>query len=149
MSWHETHIRVRFNEVDPWGMVWYANYFSYIDVARCEVLEKFELLPDTLVKLGYIAPVYHVNSTFKHPARFNDLLRIRVTLRPQRAAKLVFLFEILQSETGKVVMHGETTQVLLNAEGFMIYKLTGVLAERIQALTSFLCGAPNKGSKTT
>lgn len=144
MQWHETLIRVRFNEVDSWGVVWYGNYFSYIDVARCEVLEKFDLLPDTLVKMGYTAPVYNITSTFKSPARFNDPLVIRISLRPQKSAKLVFIFQILHADTKKLIMRGETTQVLLNSEGYMIYKLTGDLAEKIEALTSYLCGPSDK-----
>lgn len=148
MQWHETSIRVRFNEVDSWGVVWYANYFSYIDVARCEVLEKFDLLPDTLVEMGYTAPVYNVISTFKSPARFNDPLSIRLTLRPQKTAKLVFIFEILHEKTRRLIMYGETTQVLLNSEGYMIYKITGTLAEKIAALTAYLCATPDKDTDT-
>ena len=144
MQWYETLIRVRFNEVDSWGVVWYANYFSYIDVARCEVLEKFDLLPDTLVKMGYTAPVYNITSTFKSPARFNDQLLIRISLRPQKSAKLVFVFQILHADTKKLIMRGETTQVLLNSEGYMVYKLSGDLAKKIEALTRFLCDPSEK-----
>lgn len=148
MQWHETLIKVRFNEVDSWGVVWYANYFSYIDVARCEILEKFDLLPDTLVRMGYTAPVYNITSTFKSPARFNDSLLIRISLRPQKSAKLVFIFQILHADTKKLIMRGETTQVLLNSEGYMIYKLTGELAKKITALTNFLCGPSEKDTNT-
>lgn len=148
MQWHETLIRVRFNEVDSWGVVWYGNYFSYLDVARCEVLEKFDLLPDTLAKMGYTAPVYNITSTFKSPARFNDSLLIRISLRPQKAAKLVFVFQILHASTKKLIMHGETTQVLLNSEGYMIYKFTDALAQKIEALTSYLCRPSDKDTNT-
>jgi acyl-CoA thioester hydrolase len=148
MQWHETLIRVRFNEVDSWGIVWYGNYFSYLDVARCEVLEKFDLLPDTLVKMGYTAPVYNIASTFKSPARFNDMLLIRISLQPQKSAKLVFVFQILHASTKKLIMHGETTQVLLNSEGYMVYKLTGALAQKIEALTSYLCQPSDKDTNT-
>jgi len=149
MHWHETPIRVRFNEVDQWGIVWYANYFAYIDAARCEVLGKFDLMPDTIVNMGYTAPIYHVTSTFKSPARFNDPLLVRITLRPQKSAKLVFVFEIRHAENGKLIMHGESTQVLLNRDGYMIYKITGPLAERINALSQHLCGTPDKDTSST
>ena len=148
MQWHETLIRVRFNEVDSWGVVWYANYFSYIDVARCEVLEKFVLLPDTLVNMGYTAPVYNINSTFKSPARFNDSLLVCISLLPQKSAKLVFIFQIFHADTKKLIMRGETTQVLLNSDGYMIYKLTGELAKKIEALTSYMCRPSDKDTNT-
>lgn len=138
MHWHETSIRVRFNEVDQWGIVWYPNYFAYVEVARCEVLERVGLLPDALLSMGYTAPVIDLSCRFKSPARFNDPLVVRMTLRPQKTAKLVFRFEITHHKTGKMIMRGESTQVLLNSEGYMIYKLKGPLAAKIEALTAYL-----------
>jgi len=138
MPWHETLIRVRFNEVDPWGVVWYANYFIYVEAARCEILERFDLLPDALWSHGYTAPVIRLSADFKAPARFNDRLTVRMAIRPQETAKLVFAFQIVHHERGHLIMQGETEQVLLNHRGSMIYRLTGELADKVQAMSDSL-----------
>lgn len=137
MKYHESSVRVRFNEVDQWGIVWYANYFAYVEVARSEVLAEVGLLPDLLSSLGYTAPLINITSNFKSPARFHDELVVQISLVPQKTAKLVFVFRIVQAETGKVVMEGESTQVLLNNKGFMVYTLEGEIAEKIGDLLAY------------
>ncbi len=137
MKYHESRVQVRFNEVDQWGIVWYANYFAYIEVARSEVLARVGLLPDVLSSLGYTAPIINLTSNFKSSARFLDELIVQMTLVPQKAAKLVFSFRIIQAESGKLVMEGETTQVLLNNKGFMVYTLEGELAAKIGDLVAY------------
>lgn len=137
MKYHESRVQVRFNEVDQWGIVWYANYFAYVEVARSEVLARVGLLPDVLSSLGYTAPIINLTANFKSSARFHDELRVQISLVPQVTAKLVFTFRILRADTGKLVMEGESTQVLLNNKGFMVYTLDGALAERIGALTAY------------
>lgn len=137
MKYHESRVQVRFNEVDQWGIVWYANYFAYVEVARSEVLAKVGLLPDVLSSLGYTAPIINLTSNFKSSARFHDELVVKITLVPQKTAKLVFAFRILQADTGTLVMEGESTQVLLNNKGFMVYTLKGELAEKIGDLVAY------------
>lgn len=137
MKYHESRVQVRFNEVDQWGIVWYANYFAYVEVARSEVLARVGLLPDVLSLLGYTAPIIKLTSNFKSSARFHDELVVQITLVPQKVAKLVFAFRIVQAATGTLVMEGESTQVLLNKKGFMVYTLTGELAAKIGDLVAY------------
>jgi acyl-CoA thioester hydrolase len=137
MKYHESRVQVRFNEVDQWGIVWYANYFAYVEVARSEVLARVGLLPDVLSSLGYTAPIINLAANFKSSARFHDELLVHISLVPQVTAKLVFAFRILRADTGKLVMEGESTQVLLNNKGFMVYTLDGELAARIGELTAY------------
>jgi acyl-CoA thioester hydrolase len=137
MRWHESRVRVRFNEVDQWGVVWYANYFAYVESARGDVLAVCNLLPHELIRLGYTAPVVALSCQFKAPARFRDSLVVRMRLLPQETAKLVFEFRIVNEDTGTLVMEGETAQVLLDSSGRMIYKLKGPVAERLNVLAEY------------
>ncbi|MDX1448951.1 MAG: thioesterase family protein, partial [Acidimicrobiia bacterium] len=40
MSGHRTSITVRFSDLDPWGHVNHARYFSYFESARIELLDE-------------------------------------------------------------------------------------------------------------
>ncbi len=137
MQVFETEVKVRFNEVDQWGIVYYANYFTYVEVARAELLEKVGLLPTLLSGTGFTAPIVNVQADFKSSAAFNDVLYVQLCLVPQITAKLVFAFKILDKETGTVVMEGESTQVLLNEKGFMVFILDGKLARKMHDLHDF------------
>jgi acyl-CoA thioester hydrolase len=137
MKYFETEITVRFNEVDQWGIVYYANYFTYVEVARAELLGKVGLLPDILSGIGYTAPIVSLRADFRSPARFNEVLKVRLFLVPQPAAKLVFDFKIFNKKSEKLVMEGESTQVLLNEKGYMVFQLKEDLADKINNLQNY------------
>ncbi len=141
MEVFETEVKVRFNEVDQWGIVYYANYFTYVEVARSALLEKVGLLPTLLSGIGYTAPIVNLQSNFKSSAKFNEVLRVQLYLIPQVTAKLVFGFKILSKETGKVVMDGQSTQVLLNNKGFMVFQIEGELEKKMADLHDFFTNA--------
>lgn len=137
MKTFETEVKVRFNEVDQWGIVYYANYFTFIEVARSELLEKVGLLPTLLSGIGYTAPIVSLQSNFRSSAVFNEVLTVQLFLIPQITAKLVFGFKVIGKESGKLIMEGESTQVLLNEKGFMVFVLEDELAAKMEALHAY------------
>jgi acyl-CoA thioester hydrolase len=131
MQWFETEETVRFNEVDEWGMAWYGHYLAWFEVGRMALLRRFDLLPNQMVDLGYIAPVINVTCKYKHSARSGDRILIRTTVVKPEIAALIFKFEILLKEDRRLLARGETTQVLLTTTNKMIYRLSGELERRI------------------
>jgi YbgC/YbaW family acyl-CoA thioester hydrolase len=140
MRWHEVQVTIRFNEADPWGIVWYPNYFAYVEEAKADLFSRFGLLPHQLTDMGFLAPVIKATCDYKSSARPHDRVTVRLTLRPQETACLVIRFEIVDSASRRLLVRGETTQVLLNAKGYLLYRLTGEVAERIGALAAHLTG---------
>ena len=140
-EWVETEVKVRFEEVDPWQIVWYGNYLSYFEVGRTALLEKFDLLADQITGLGYRTPVVDLKARFKSPARFNDRLQVRATVRVPETASLTFDFEIYRPADDALIVLGETTQVLLSRDGKMIYRFSGTLKDRVDQMVAF-CNPP-------
>jgi acyl-CoA thioester hydrolase len=136
-QWLETEVKVRFEEVDPWQIVWYGNYLSYFEVARTALLEKFDLLANVITDLGFRTPVVALKTRFKSPARFNDLLKVRAAVRVPETAALIFDFEIHRPADQALIAAGETTQVLLSLDGKMIYRFSGPLKERVDRMVAF------------
>jgi len=137
MKYDETEIKVRFNEVDSWGMVWHGHYLSWFEVGRMALLGKFRLLPKDFAQMGYIAPVVDLKCIFKEPARFNEEVLIRTTvLKPTKAA-LTFRFQALRKSDGKLLASGEETQVLLTLDGRMLYIIPQDLQARFQPLFDY------------
>ena len=134
MRWIETEETVRFNEVDQWGMAWYGHYMAWFEVGRMVLLRKFDLLPEQIVELGYIAPVIRLSCEFKHPASFGDIIVIRAGVVKPEIAALIFKFEVLLKEGRTLLATGETMQVLMTTERKMIYRLSGQLESRIKEM---------------
>lgn len=140
MQWVETGEIVRFNEVDAWGMAWYGNYMAWFEVGRMALLARFDLLPDQMVDLGFIAPIIKLTCDYKQPVACGDRIVIRTTAVKPEIAALNFMFEIVAQTDRSLIAQGQTTQVLLTTDKKMIYRLSGELAERIDKLLDFCSG---------
>jgi len=138
MKYDETEIRVRFNEVDSWGMVWHGHYIAWFEVGRMALLRKFGLLPEDFTRMGYRAPVVDLKCTFKESARLDEEILIRTTvLKPTKAA-LTFQFQVQRKKDGRLLAAGEETQVLLALDGRMLYVIPPDMEERLKRLFDYL-----------
>ncbi|MQY69263.1 MAG: acyl-CoA thioesterase [Firmicutes bacterium] len=138
MKYYETEIRVRFNEVDQWGMVWHGHYISYFEMGRIDLAQRFDLTPADFVKMGYIAPVIELKCNYKEPARDDEELIIRTTLEKPTKAALTFKYQILRKKGKKLLVEGETTQVLLNKKGELVFVIPQKIKKRIDRLLTYL-----------
>ncbi len=138
MKYDETEIRVRFNEVDSWGMVWHGHYIAWFEVGRMALLGKFQLLPQDFSGMGYIAPVVDLKCAYKEPARLDEEILIRTTIVKPTKAALTFLFQVLRKSDRKLLASGEETQVLLTLDGKMLYYLPQALQEKLRLLLDYL-----------
>jgi acyl-CoA thioester hydrolase len=141
MKYHETEIRVRFNEVDQWGMVWHGHYISYFEIGRIDLARGFGLTPADFVKMGYTAPVIELKCNYKEPARNDEELIIRTTLEKPTKAALTFKYQILRKRDKKLLIEGETTQVLLDKNGELVLVIPQEIKKRIDRLLTYLAAS--------
>ena len=103
----ETTIRVRYAETDTMGIVYYANYFVYMEVARVEYLRQHGW-PMAKVDRKIHMPVVDASCRFVKPARLDDLLRLACRVSDKKRASFTFAYEITHAETGELIATGET-----------------------------------------
>ena len=137
MRWVETDVKVRFNEVDEWGMTWYGHYMAWFEVGRMSLLKRFDLLPRQMVELGFIAPIIHLECDYKQPSACDDEVIIRTTAIKPEIAALIFKFDILLKKNRSLLASGQTTQVLLTTGRKMVYRLSGEIERRITRLVDY------------
>lgn len=107
---HETKIRVRYGETDTMGYVYYGHYASYYEVGRTDMIRKAGLTYRSMEESGIMLPVVHLECKFIKPARYDDLLIIRTTIRKMPTARISFFYEIFNEE-GEKINEGETSLV--------------------------------------
>lgn len=110
---HETKIRVRYGETDTMGYVYYGNYANYYEVARTDMIRTAGMTYRSMEDSGILLPVVHLECHFLKPARYDDLLTIRTTLRNMPSAKIEFDYEIF-NEAGEKINEGNTRLVFTN-----------------------------------
>jgi acyl-CoA thioester hydrolase len=113
MKHHEINIRVRYAETDQMGVVYHGNFAQYFEVARVEWLRELGISYKLMEQEGIMLPVVNLNINFKHPAVYDDLLKIRTCLRQKPTAKIIFDYQIF-NENDVLVATAESTLVFVN-----------------------------------
>jgi len=137
MRYHETNITVRFNEIDAYRVAWHGHYVAWMEIGRSALAGQFGLDVFQLTALGYLGPVIALELKFLRPARFNDLLTIRTTLRRTATATLEFVTTIVGADGTKCAT-GVTTHALTDLNGVLQFQLPGEIAERINRMLAWL-----------
>lgn len=140
MTWDETELTVRFNEVDSYQVAWHGHYVGWMEIGRMALARRFGLDPFQLAELGYLGPVVQLELKYLRPAHCNDLLTVRTSLEPSEAANLIFVCEILGSD-GVRLAHGRTVHALTDRDGVLQFRLPAEVAERVAELQRWATGA--------
>lgn len=109
----ETKIRVRYAETDQMGYVYYGNYATYYEVARVEMLRSLGSSYKMLEDNGIMMPVLDMQSQYLKPAKYDDLITVRVCMPEKPAVRIRFTYEIF-SEAGELLNTGETKLVFVD-----------------------------------
>ncbi|MDO9536675.1 MAG: thioesterase family protein [Bacillota bacterium] len=117
MKHNETIIRVRYKDTDQMGVAYYANYFIWFEVGRCEFFRGLGMSYKNLEQNEIFLPVIEAYCKYKYPARYDDELKINTRLNVLQEVKLAFQYEILSVEKNKLLVVGETTHAFVNKRG--------------------------------
>jgi len=109
MITRDYQVRVRYKETDAMGIVHHSNYPVYYEQARTEFLRSFGTTYKALEERGVMLPISEITMKFLRPARYDDVLTVRITLPELPAARLIFDHEIYNERgellnTGRVVL---------------------------------------------
>ena len=112
---------VRFSEVDSMNVVWHGSYPLYFEDAREAFGAKYGLEYKSFRDNGYFAPLVELTFHYKRPIRYGMKPRIDITYRPTEAAKIVFDYEIHDSETDELMATGHSVQVFMGTDHQLVW----------------------------
>lgn len=109
-------VRVYYEDTDLAGIVYYANYFRYIERGRTEFLrargvDQMALKDET----GVVFAVRKVTAEYLSPARMDDLLTVETSVMETGGARLRMAQRVLRDETP--LFEAEVEIVALGAKG--------------------------------
>ena len=107
-------IEIRFSEVDMMQVVWHGAYALYFEDAREAFGAKYGLSYMGYVDHGYFAPIVEQTIHYKKPIRYGMKPRIDIIYRPTEAAKIVFDYEIYDTDSGDLMATGHSVQVFMD-----------------------------------
>jgi acyl-CoA thioester hydrolase len=113
----EARLRVVYGDTDQMGVVYYANYLRYFEFSRSEYIRSRGHSYREIEAQGARLPVIEAKATYKAPARYDDLLVIRVRVEEMKRASLRFAYEVRRDGEDEILCVGHTVHACIDAKG--------------------------------
>jgi acyl-CoA thioester hydrolase len=89
-----TRVRVRYAETDAAGVVYHADYLTYFEVARIELLRALGHPVNDIEARGVVLPVVEARVKYLRPARLDDLLDVSLEVSTVGPVSFAFDYEV-------------------------------------------------------
>ncbi|MBA4020061.1 MAG: thioesterase [Pirellula sp.] len=112
---HDLEIRVRYQETDAMGVLHHANYFTYFEMGRTELLRANGKSYRDLEDGGLLMVIVKIGCNYRRPARYDDVLRLHTVTTRVTAAKIEHEYQMYRGE--ELLCEGHSTLACVDREG--------------------------------
>ena len=113
MREYQFQVRVRYAETDQMGVVYHGNYAQYFEMGRVEWLRNLGVSYKWMEENGIMLPVVSLTMNYKKPARYDELLTLKTSLKKQASVKIEFDYE-LYNEKEELLTTGNSVLVFVD-----------------------------------
>lgn len=115
LTQHEIQFRVRYQETDAQGRVHHANFITYFEIGRVELLRAAGHSYKQLEAEGIMLVVSEVSCDYHGAAEYDDLLRMVTTTVQAKGARIEHRYEIYRDDT--LLCRGRTVVACVDRTG--------------------------------
>jgi len=113
---HTLQFRVRYSETDQMQTFYNSRALEWFEVGRTELSRAVGVPYAEWERRGLLMPLVEARVFFRGRAGYDDLLEMRVTLKAEGRARLLFENHIVQAGTGAPVADGYTVHAMVSLE---------------------------------
>jgi acyl-CoA thioester hydrolase len=114
---HETKCRVRYAETDQMGVVYYANYYVWMEIGRVELVRTLGINYQDIERTdGLLLSVVESSCRYIAPARYDQEIVIATEVADSNSRLLEFKYRIGDAASGQLLARGATKHMWLNRE---------------------------------
>jgi acyl-CoA thioester hydrolase len=110
-------VRVRYAETDKMGVVYYANYFVWFEVARADLLRSLGWSYREMEHAGVALPVIEAECQYHRGAKYDDELEVRAEGRMLSPVRMEFRYEVIRLGDAALAASGRTVHAAVNPNG--------------------------------
>jgi acyl-CoA thioester hydrolase len=115
MPSHQTRVRVRYAETDQMGVVYYANYLVWMEVARVEFCKALGFrYKDMELEDGVLLAVVEAQCRYLYPARFDEEVIVETRIAEANSRLVAFAYEMRLADDDRKVANGSTRHIFCN-----------------------------------
>ena len=130
----QVKINVPFHDCDPMNVVWHGNYARYLEVARCELLNKLDYNYHKMEQSGYCFPIVDMRIKYVDSARFLQSIVVDAYL-VEYESRIKIKYLITCAATGKKLTKAYTTQVAIEiASKEMLFSSPAILVNKVLSI---------------
>ena len=114
---HESRLRVRYAETDQMGVVYYANYYVWMEIGRVELVRSLGFSYRELEeKEGLFLAVIESKCRYLAPARYDQEIVVRTAIVHSTPRIVEFGYRIKSANPDRLLAEGTTRHMWLNRE---------------------------------
>ena len=115
MQTNETSLCVRYAETDQMGVVYYANYFIWMELGRVEYCRSIGFrYRDMEEQDGILLAVIDAQCRYRRPARYDDEVTVRTRVSSANRRGVEFAYEMFVRE--ELIASGSTRHLYLGRD---------------------------------
>ena len=110
--------KAKYYETDQMGIIHHSNYIRWMEEARIDLLDQIGFPYRRFEEMGYISPTRYLRVEYKKSIKFDDEVKIVVSLQELGRVKFTLRYDIYNlSEEGVLSAYGTTTHCFLKKNG--------------------------------
>lgn len=113
----ELDIRVRYAETDQMRVAHHAGYLVWFEAGRTEYIRACGRSYAELEEDGWLLVVIEAHCRYRHPARYDEILKLRTRLQDLGPVRLTFGYELVRAVDGVVLADGWTVHAAVDRRG--------------------------------
>jgi acyl-CoA thioester hydrolase len=111
----DTAITVPFFDVDSMNIVWHGHYCKYLEVARCNLLDKLGYNYTAMKHSGFMFPIVDMQIKYIQPLVFEQQVVVKASL-VEWEYRLKIHYVITDATSGAVLSKAHTVQAAVDAQ---------------------------------
>ncbi len=115
LTQHDLQIRVRYQETDAMGLLHHANYLTYFELGRTEMLRAAGATYKQIEEQGLFLVVSEITCRYLRPAEYDDLLTLRTTVVSARGARIQHEYQLFRG--AERLATGRSTVACVDKQG--------------------------------
>ncbi|HEY0873961.1 MAG TPA: thioesterase family protein [Vicinamibacterales bacterium] len=112
-----TTLRVRYAETDKMGVVYYANFLVWFEVARADLLRALGWTYREMEAAGVSLPVIEAHCEYRRPARYDDEIEVRTEGQMLSPVKMKFTYTVVRRADAVISAQGYTLHAAVDPDG--------------------------------
>ena len=134
-----TEIRVRYAETDAMGIAHHSHFVVWMELGRSDLLRALGQSYAEWEAQGIRLPVNGISLTYRSPARYDELVQVRTTLKELSRRHVAFSYRI--ERDGLLLAEAESRHLVAGADG----RATVLPQELLAMLNGGVSGDPGAG----